>query len=82
MAHQARRGVLERLRLRRLTLDTSRSGPSRAVSRSPRLEGVRRVGVATYLLSISLGLATIFSVVRFQTRRLTELPGEAPVGAI
>ena len=47
------------------------------------LEGVRRVGVATYLLSIGSGLAAIFTVVRFQTTRLTELPAEPPLdGAI
>lgn len=40
------------------------------------LEGVRRVGVATYLLAISLGLATIVVVLRFQTVRLRELPTE------
>jgi len=40
------------------------------------LEGARRVGVATYLLAISLGLATIVVVLRFQTVRLRELPTE------
>ena len=44
------------------------------------LEGVRRVGVATFLLSIGFGLATIFTVVRFQTARLQELPAESPLG--
>ncbi len=40
------------------------------------LEGVRPVGVATYLLAISLGLATIVVVLRFQTVRLRELPAD------
>ena len=37
------------------------------------LEGVRRLGVAIYLLAIALGLATITTVLRFQTARLREL---------
>ncbi len=40
------------------------------------LEGARRVGVATYLLAISLGLAAIVVVLRFQITRLRELPAE------
>lgn len=40
------------------------------------LEGVRRAGVAVYLLAIVLGLATISHVLRFQTIRLRELPAE------
>lgn len=42
------------------------------------LEGVRRAGIATYLLSIVLGLATIIQVLRFQAVRIRQLPGEAP----
>lgn len=42
------------------------------------LEGVRRLGVATYLGSIALGLGTIVTVLRFQATRIRELPGEAP----
>jgi len=38
-------------------------------------EGVRRIGVALYLVSISLGLATIVTVLRFQTSRVRELAG-------
>ncbi len=45
------------------------------------LEGLRRFGAATYLLSISLGLATIFKVLGFQSVRIRELPAEAPTGA-
>lgn len=41
------------------------------------LEGVRRIGVALYLLSITLGLATIIEVLRFQAVRLRELPQES-----
>ncbi len=36
-------------------------------------EGVRRIGVAIYLVGISLGLATIVTVLRFQTKRVREL---------
>jgi hypothetical protein len=38
------------------------------------IEGVRRLGVAVYLVSIALGLATIAEVIRFQTARILELP--------
>lgn len=38
------------------------------------LEGVRRLGVAVYLLAISLGLATIVTVLRFQAVRIREVP--------
>lgn len=41
------------------------------------LEGVRRIGVALYLVAISLGLATIVEALRFQSVRLRELPAEA-----
>lgn len=34
------------------------------------LEGVRRFGASTYLLSIALGLATIFKVLGFQAQRI------------
>ena len=37
------------------------------------LEAVRRTGVALYLVSIAVGLATIPTVLRFQTARLSEL---------
>ena len=39
-------------------------------------EGIRRIGVALYLVAISLGLASIIEVIRFQAIRLRELPGE------
>lgn len=42
------------------------------------LEGVRRVGVAMYLVAITLGLATIAQVLRFQASRVRELAGEGP----
>ncbi len=38
------------------------------------LEAIRRLGVATYLVAIALGLATITDVLRFQAIRLRELP--------
>lgn len=40
------------------------------------IEAVRRIGAGTYLVSISLGLATIFTVLGFQAVRLRELPSE------
>lgn len=42
-----------------------------------RLEAVRRLGIALYLVAIVLGLASIAEVLRFQAIRLRELPGEA-----
>ncbi len=41
------------------------------------LEGVRRIGVAVYLVSFLLGLGTIIEVLRFQAIRIRELAGEA-----
>lgn len=38
------------------------------------LEGVRRLGASTYLLSIAFGLATILKVLTFQSIRIRELP--------
>lgn len=43
------------------------------------LEGVRRLGVALYLLAIALGLGTIVTVLRFQAVRMRELV-EPPTG--
>ena len=40
------------------------------------VEGVRRLGVATYLLSFALGLYTIVTVIRLQSRRIRELADE------
>ncbi len=40
------------------------------------LEGVRRVGVAGFLVAITFGLATIAQVLRFQAARLRELASE------
>lgn len=37
------------------------------------LEAMRRLGAATYLVSIALGLATIFKVLGFQAIRIREL---------
>jgi hypothetical protein len=44
--------------------------------RSIVLEGFRRVGIAMFLLSFLLGLATIVQVLRFQSVRIRELVGE------
>ncbi|MDA1347380.1 MAG: hypothetical protein O3A47_00695 [Chloroflexi bacterium] len=40
------------------------------------MEAVRRLSVAVYLTSVSLGLATIVRVLRFQAARIRELAGE------
>lgn len=40
------------------------------------LEGVRRIGVAAFLVAIAFGLATIIQVLRFQSIRVRELTGE------
>ena len=37
------------------------------------LEGVRRLGVAVYLVAITFGLGTIITVLRFQSRWVREL---------
>lgn len=44
------------------------------------LEGVRRIGVAVYLLAIAFGLSTIITVLRFQAVRIGELPDEVRIG--
>ena len=44
------------------------------------LDGVRRVGIVMYLISFMLGLGTIIKVLRFQSIRIRELPGEATRG--
>lgn len=41
------------------------------------LEAVRRVGVAVYLLAITLGLGAIINVLRFQSSRIRQLSTEA-----
>ncbi len=51
--------------------------PNAAQTWSEWLEGLRRLGASTYLLSIALGLATIVKVLRFQSLRIRELPGES-----
>ncbi len=40
------------------------------------LEGLRRFAISTYLLSIGLGLVTIVTVIRLQSRRIRELARE------
>ena len=40
------------------------------------IEGLRRIAAGVYLVSISLGLATIIQVLRFQSTRIRELPEE------
>lgn len=41
-------------------------------------EGLRRLGVVVYLVSIALGLATIVQVIRLQSKRIRELASEEP----
>lgn len=41
------------------------------------LEGIRRLGIVTYLVGITLGLATIIRVLRFQAIRIREVAEEA-----
>jgi hypothetical protein len=43
------------------------------------LEGIRRFGIATYLLGIAFGLSTIITVLRFQAVRIHELPEEVGI---
>lgn len=45
------------------------------------LEGVRRFGIATYLLAFAFGLTTIVTVLRFQAVRIRELPDEVKLGS-
>jgi hypothetical protein len=40
------------------------------------LEGIRRIGVAIYLIAITLGLGTIIHVLRFQSIRIRQLVSE------
>jgi hypothetical protein len=40
------------------------------------LAGVERLGIGLYLTAIAFGLATIIHVLRFQAKRIRELPGE------
>ncbi len=57
-------------------LDGNQGTIDTVTSWSTWVEGVRRLGAAVYLVSISLGLATIIQVLRFQSARIRELPGE------
>ena len=43
------------------------------------LDGLRRFGVSTYLLSFAFGLYTIVNVIRLQSRRIRELSDEEAV---
>jgi len=59
-------------------------GSASALGRSERwaiwLEGVRRFGIATYLMSFAFGLSTIVTALRFQAVRIRELPDEMKLG--
>ncbi len=61
-------------------LDGNQGTVDTVTSWSTWVEGVRRFGAAVYLVSISLGLATIVQVLRFQSSRIRELPDE-PAGS-
>ena len=57
-------------------LDGNQGTIDTVTSWSTWVEGVRRLGATVYLVSISLGLATIVQVLRFQSSRIHELPDE------
>jgi hypothetical protein len=40
------------------------------------LAGAERLGIGMYLTAIAFGLASIIHVLRFQAKRIRELPGE------
>ena len=54
-------------------LDGNQSTIDTGISWATWIEGLRRFGAAVYLVSISLGLATIIQVLRFQSTRIREL---------
>ncbi len=57
-------------------LDGNQGTIDTVASWSTWIEGVRRLAAAVYLVSFSLGLATIIQVLRFQASRIRELPDE------
>ncbi len=59
-------------------IDNNAASLKQAEDRFVVLEAIRRIGVAMYLFAITLGLATIIRVLRFQAVRIRELPGEVP----
>jgi uncharacterized membrane protein len=59
-------------------ISNTESSLSLAEERFTVLDGIRKVGVAMYLAAISLGLASIIQVLRFQSIRVRELPDEQP----
>lgn len=61
-----------------LDVGSSASSLTQAEDRFVVLEAIRRIGVAMYLFAITLGLATIVRVLRFQSVRIRELAAEAP----
>lgn len=61
-------------------VENAASSLTQAEDRFVVLEAIRQIGVATYLFAITLGLATIVHVVRFESVRIRELAAEA-VGA-
>lgn len=54
-------------------LDGNQGTIDTVTSWSTWIEGLRRLGATVYLVSISLGLATIIQVLRFQSSRIREL---------
>jgi len=61
--------------------DASAADLNSAASWGTWIEGLRRFGVATYLLSITFGLYTIVNVIRLQSRRIRELAEDGPYAA-
>ena len=61
-------------------IDSSAASLEDAEQRFIVLEGVRRLGIAMFLVSFLLGLGTIIKVLRVQGIRLRQLPDESPSG--
>jgi hypothetical protein len=59
-----------------LDVENTTSSITQSEDRFVVLEAIRRIGVAIYLFAITLGLATIVRVLRFQAIRIRELAAE------
>lgn len=57
-------------------VESTRASLAESADRFAVLAGVERLGIGMYLASIALGLATIIQVLRFQARRVRQLPKE------
>jgi hypothetical protein len=56
--------------------DASAAALQLSAKRYTALAGVERLGIGVYLTAIAFGLASIIHVLRFQAKRIRELPGE------